>query len=247
MKNFRWIRSFLVVFGLWACVFAPQSRAQSISALSQKSVPVYEAPSTQAKIIGKIPKGRRMTLEKSGELGFYKLKSSSGRVGYVSAEGLKISVPQSETWGGETAGSGKGSSGRMTFDLGVSAGSIGDESYTEFNLGLNWFFTEWLAWRNAAFYRIIEGDDYYGLDTSARFFHFVRWGSASGATLFGGPGFRFASLGDNLPFAEAGLIVKLGGFSIGGGAKAFVPGLVNSDMDSDTQYFIILSGSGSIF
>lgn len=135
---------------------------------------------------------------------------------------------------------------RLTFDLGVSAGSFGDESYTEVQAGLNWFLKNWVAWRNAAFYRVIEGDDYYGLDTSARLFKYLTWGESSGATLFGGPGYRFASEGDHLPFAEAGLVLKLGGFSIGGGAKTFLPDLINSSQESDTQYFIILSGAGAL-
>lgn len=135
---------------------------------------------------------------------------------------------------------------RLTFDLGVSAGSIGDENYTELQLGLNWFLKNWFAWRNAAFYRAIEGDDYYGLDTSARLFHFFLWGEESGATLFGGPGYRFASEGDHLPFAEGGLVLKLGGFAIGGGVKSFFPDLIGSNQDTDTQFFIILSGAGAL-
>lgn len=138
------------------------------------------------------------------------------------------------------------SAGKLTYDLGVSAGSINDESYLEAGLGLNFYFVDWLAWRNAVFYRMMnESDDYYGLDTSARAIGSLDLGIGS-LTAFAGPGFRFVSEGTNAPFAEGGLVLKFVGLAIGGGVKTIFNNVIDDDIPDDTQFFIILSGAGSI-
>lgn len=139
----------------------------------------------------------------------------------------------------------------LTYDLSGSFGSTGGRGYQEISVGVNAFFYEWLAWRNSAFARFIEGtDNVYGLDTSARFI--LNLGDHKlGLTAFAGPGFRFAksagsSIADSAPFAEAGVVAKLGGIAIGGGVKSVYNGIVRSGAAQDTQYFLILAGGGSL-
>ena len=135
---------------------------------------------------------------------------------------------------------------RLTFDLGLSSGSVGGFNYTEFNLGLNWYFTSFLAWRNAVFARLASGvSTVYGLDSSVRGILSLG-GSELGLTAFAGPGFRFVTLGANVPFAEAGVVFKLPVLALGGGVKTFFNNWVTPNAPSDTQYFIILSGGGSL-
>ncbi len=137
---------------------------------------------------------------------------------------------------------------KFTLDLGVSVGSYSGVSYTEANLGLNTYFADWFIFRNAAFGRFASGlDDVYGLDSSARFVGRLGEGSRVGLTAFAGPGYRMVNRGDNAPFAEAGTLLRLGGFSIGGGAKVL---FYNSSLEgrpaSDTIYFLILAGGATL-
>lgn len=139
------------------------------------------------------------------------------------------------------------SESRMTFDLGLSVGSADDIDYTEVNLGLNYYMERWLAWRNAVFGRFAsEVNSVYGLDTSARGILDATFGDAGGVVAFGGPGWRFVSEGRQAPFVEGGLVFKFAGINIGGGAKSILNKVVDKDMGNDTQYFIILSGGGSL-
>ena len=140
---------------------------------------------------------------------------------------------------------------RMTFDISGSLGNTSGRGYQEISLGLNAYFTDWFVWRNSGFSRFIEGtDNVYGLDTSARFV--LNLGtSALGLTAFAGPGYRFATTNgsipaDSAPFAEGGIVAKLGGVSIGGGVKTVFNSVVRSGTPEDTQYFLILAGGGSL-
>jgi hypothetical protein len=142
--------------------------------------------------------------------------------------------------------SGGGNEGRLTYDLGVSAGKVYDSSYLEANLGFNYYFIDWLAWRNAFFYRFVDqADDLYGIDTSARAIGNLDLG-IGGLTAFAGPGFRFVNKGKNAPFVEGGLVLKFAGLAIGGGVKTIFNDFADKDLENDTQFFIILSGAGSL-
>lgn len=139
----------------------------------------------------------------------------------------------------------------FTYDVSGALGKTADRNYQELSLGLNAHFYEWLIWRNSAFARFVDGtDNVYGLDTSARFV--LNLGDAKfGLTAFLGPGFRFAtssgsSPADSAPFAEAGVVAKLGGLAIGGGAKTVYNNMVRTGAAQDTQYFLILAGGGSL-
>lgn len=144
---------------------------------------------------------------------------------------------------GDSASSG---SGRFTFDIGASTGKVGSETYTEANLGLNYYAESWLAWRNALFGRFQTAQqNVYGLDTSLR--AIAEFGDyQTGLTAFIGPGYRFASGIDSSPFAEEGLVFHLGGLSVGGGAKQVFNSLAHPNHVDDTQYFLILAGGGSL-
>ena len=143
---------------------------------------------------------------------------------------------------------------KFTYDLGVSVGSTNvttngvtnSYSYTEANLGLNTFFNPWLNWRNAAFGRFGSGlTSVYGLDTGARLGVSLDAGVA-GIALFGGGGYRFVTQGTNAPFGEAGAQFSLAGLRLGGGVKVVFNSAVTSGAPNDTQYFLILSGSGQL-
>lgn len=143
-------------------------------------------------------------------------------------------------------GDGDDNFNKITFDVGLSAGNTNGASYTEANLGINAYFLDYFAWRNSIFSRFVTGqDNVYGLDTSLRGV-FSAGNQNGGFTAFAGPGWRFVSKGDSAPFAEGGVVVKLGGISIGGGAKAVFNSAIRSGAADDTQYFLILAGGGTL-
>lgn len=152
-----------------------------------------------------------------------------------------------------TSAFGQSSGSRLTYDLGVSSGSINDRTYTEVNLGLNWFMTDWVNWRNAAFSRQGSGiESVQGLDSSLRFFgSSYTQGRGLGVDAFAGPGVRLASNKHSAVFGEAGLVFQLGGIRLGAGAKV-LNYFENREIDNvslpknETQYFIILGGGGSL-
>lgn len=130
----------------------------------------------------------------------------------------------------------------LTFDFGLSGGSVGGVSYAEANLGLNAYFAEWLAWRNAIFGRFPQtGQTTYGLDTSLRGILNVPF-----LTAFAGPGYRFVTEGGSAPLVEGGVVLKLGILAIGGGVKVVMTSWSKSGAQNDTQYFVILGGGGSL-
>lgn len=133
---------------------------------------------------------------------------------------------------------------RVRIDVGGSTGKRGDDSYTEANLGLNLLVTRGLVWRNAIFGRFQTATkDVYGLDSSIR--GVLDFGDArAGANLFVAPGYRFTSDGvtDPAPFGEAGLTLRLGGISVGGGIKTIFNEVVHNGIENETQYFVTVGG-----
>lgn len=162
------------------------------------------------------------------------------------ARGARVSAPSSG-----------GSDGfRLTYDIGASTGSTStaatattpatERTYSEASLGINAFFSNWFVWRNAGFGRFSTGvETVYGLDTSFRLMADVG-DRQLGFTAFLGPGYRFVSNGDSAPFAEGGLNLHLGGLTIGGGAKRVFNTVTRPSVPDETQYFVNLSGSGSL-
>ena len=139
---------------------------------------------------------------------------------------------------------------RATFDLGGSVGSYTaggtSYSYTEIDVGLNLYFADWLDWRNAPFARFgSQASNLYGLDSTLRGI-LSMGGQELGATFFAGPGWRFTNTGNDVPFAEAGLVLKFSQVAVGGGLRTFLQSWVGANSTNDTQYFLILSGGGNL-
>lgn len=210
------------------------------------SAPVYDSPGGSK--IGTLQQGRRYQSDGRAEDGYISLKTKSGRGMWIrqSDVTMKAENIEDDIVSEEQPVESEGSGMRLTYDIGFSTGSSGGVSYSEANLGLNLFIKEWLAWRNALFSRFVNPENIYGLDSSMRLFYSMNMGETSSLTVFGGPGYRFVTKGDSVPFAEAGLVTKLGSFQIGGGFKTFFNTTVRPGAPSDTQYFIILSGAGVI-
>ncbi len=139
----------------------------------------------------------------------------------------------------------------LTYDLGASTGTYNENSYSEINLGLNWYLTEHVVWRNSLFTRFgsnIDGSS--GLDTSARW---VANTPASENFVFGvfaGPGYRISNKENSGIFAEAGFLLKAFGLGAGLGFKSLTynsPGTNSNGTErakTDTTIFIILAGGG---
>ncbi|MFN8847875.1 MAG: hypothetical protein ACK5W9_13575 [Bdellovibrionales bacterium] len=143
---------------------------------------------------------------------------------------------------------------RLTYDISASQSQQNGRTYQEVNLGLNWFFNDWLIWRNSGFQRQAQQEDtVYGLDSSLRFQkEFQSENRVFGLKLFGGPGVRLASEKSNATFAEAGLGLRLGGLQLGAGIKSLQYTDSRKDSNGDAlpktenQFFITLSGSGTL-
>ena len=257
---------FSLVFVALSGVHSAFAQTESVPAVWVVTAPtasVYSEPSDGAKAAGRVQKGRllRSTGERRGS--FIGLSTKSGQKLWIRDADARPSQPVSERSveddlerapmrASERA---PGSSGphippRATFDLGASTGSVSARgssySYTEINLGLNLFFYDWLDWRNAVYGRLVSGyDNSYGLDTSLR--GIASFGNSQlGATAFAGPGWRFPSDEGGTPFIEGGLVFRLPGIALGGGARSFLRSWVNSGQANEVQYFIILSGGGSL-
>jgi hypothetical protein len=141
----------------------------------------------------------------------------------------------------------------FSYDIGASTGSENGNSYSELNLALNWYWTDWLNWRNALFTRFGSNvTSVSGLDSSFLASYDLSTDDGTfGVKAFAGPGVRFASANNNAALAEAGIIFKLGGIQLGGGARYLSYFNTREDKynvelpKNETQYFIVLAGGGA--
>jgi hypothetical protein len=140
----------------------------------------------------------------------------------------------------------------LTYDIGAALGNYGGKSYTELNLGLNWYITQNLNWRNAAFSRFGDTSN-SGLDSSMRFeTSSVSQDGTYGSHFFAGPGVRISNSSNTGLFGEAGASFRLGGLVLGGGVKSIYYGSPGKDSvggnlpNNDTTFFLILGGGGTI-
>jgi hypothetical protein len=141
----------------------------------------------------------------------------------------------------------------FSYDVSASSGTENGATYSELKLNLNWYLTDWLIWKNGIFNRFgsnIQGVS--GLDSAMlATFDASTEDKSLGFQAFVGPGVRFASADNNAVTAEAGLIFKLGGINLGGGAKYLSYFKTRQDSTGlalpkdETQYFVVLSGGGS--
>ncbi|AGH96149.1 hypothetical protein [Pseudobdellovibrio exovorus] len=143
------------------------------------------------------------------------------------------------------------------FDLDISgsSGNYNGRTYSEVHLGVNMNFTEWLTWRNAAFKRFGSGgteDDITGLDSSLRLVLSKPF-SGGAFRFFLGPGYRWADPSEkNAGFAEGGLGLSFGRFSVSAGAKYLKYDKIQYNSAGaetkrdDLSYFLTLSGGAGL-
>lgn len=142
---------------------------------------------------------------------------------------------------------------KWTYDVGAMAGTDQLGSYTEIQVGANWYQNQWLSWRNALFSRF--GSDYdtiYGLDTEIRGeLNFNQRNSGFGLQLYAGPGARFATRDSSAGFLEVGALFRIARIYIGGSVRQLY--YMNDREDrlglplpkEETQSSFILAGGGS--
>jgi hypothetical protein len=141
----------------------------------------------------------------------------------------------------------------MSYDVSGAVGSYYGEPYTQLTLGLNWYLSEHMNWRNSVFTQFgSKLNTTYGLDSAALFgTEFYNSGHTAGLEIFAGPGVRVASENSSAATATAGLTVQLAGIRIGGGATYLNYFETRHNTDDvalpkdETQYFITISGGGS--
>lgn len=239
-------------------VLARTSWAGAVFVVSAVEAPIYRSPADSSKTASTVKRGRRIEAAGAEENGFIPTLTRSGAKAWLKISDLTAEVvtrtddslvPLEPKAKPSRVGK-RGPLGleRLTFDLGASFGKVADVSYTEVELGLNAYFTHWLAWRNAVFGRFPSaGSSIYGLDTSVRLILDLS-GAIGGITAFAGPGVRLASGASHgaVPFAEGGAVFKIVGFAIGGGVKVLLNSMVQRGDPNDTQYFLILAGGGSL-
>jgi len=258
----RLFRSLFIPIALIVLAFSTNARAQiegKVFVVTALKAHLYSAPADDRKTLTTLNRGRRVQAVGPEQNGFIPLLTRSGTKAWIKASEVTpekfsgsdivepAANPSNPKRRSRTNSSSRGPSGpfglyALTFDLGLSTGAVNNVSYTEVNLGLNAYFKEWLAWRNALFGRFpSSGNTVYGLDSSVRgILHLPI------LTAFAGPGYRIANEDQSAPFAEAGLVLKLAGISVGGGVKSIMNSWVKANAPNDTQYFLILSGGGSL-
>lgn len=141
----------------------------------------------------------------------------------------------------------------FSYDLGASTGTYNDKSYSEIQLGLNWYMSEYFIWRNAIFSRFgSEIDSVAGLDTSLRANYEMKTDDGGMALgVFGGPGYRISKTENSGIFGEAGVKVRAGGLALGVGVKSLTYTSPGNDINGnklpkrDTTVFLILAGGGA--
>jgi hypothetical protein len=134
----------------------------------------------------------------------------------------------------------------LSYDLGASLGNYAGKSYTELNLGLNWYLSDNFNWRNSVFSRFGGSSSVAGLDSSMRLESRSQSTDGNfGSHLFLGPGVRIADTANTGLFIEGGASFRIGGFSLGGGLKSiYYSSPASGNSNSDTEFFIILGGGG---
>lgn len=139
----------------------------------------------------------------------------------------------------------------LTYDLGVAFGSYNNDSYTEITLGFNYKLLENILWRNAAFSRMGNVENIFGVDTSLRYVHDTDGMGGPSFHFFAGPGYRISNEKNSGPLIEGGVVMKSGGLSVGGGFKSVFynnPGKKSDGTElpkRDTILFVILGAGGA--
>ncbi len=134
----------------------------------------------------------------------------------------------------------------FSYDIGAGSGYSSDGGFYEINGALNTHLQSWLVWRNSVFFRgQTDADNFFGLDTSMQAGGRLNMGPQALFDYHGGAGYRFTSIGDHAPFAEAGAGYRFGGLQIGANAKYILYDVVGEDRDNEFVFSISVSGSTS--
>lgn len=236
--------TFFVFLMLW---IPSVQAANKILQTNKTDVIVYAQPQTQAKAVGKLPKGKVVEVVSESKGGFFRVRSKTGKELWIQEQDVSpLESVSEEILDPPTPGSpaaqaaSEGSYPKFTFDLGGASGSRQGSNYTEIQLGTNLYFKKWIAWRNALFGQLATGfETTYGLDSSIRLFAHLIQNDSIALTLFGGPGYRVLNKGSGDGFVEAGFSSRIFFVSLGAGARSFV---TERNGSRETQYFLIFSG-----
>ncbi len=232
-------------------VLSPLSAAaeSSVTVHSQEA-PLYSSPDPASPVIGKVKRGQVFKAEGTRRNGFERLVTQSGKPIWIRSSDLSAA---SDLVGGEAQATTTAAPAsprpfrRLTYDFGASTGISGTGSSYEFNLGVNYFFTEWLSWRNAPFFAMQSGSSsYYGLDTSIRAAYFPELGEGFRPGFLVGAGYRLASAGQSAPLAEAGITLRTAGLNLGASVKVILDSLVDSTAENQVLLSIQLAGGGAL-
>ncbi len=130
-----------------------------------------------------------------------------------------------------------------SYDIGAGSGYSSEGAFVEGQLGLNTHFNPWLTWRNSGFYRNQpDSDDFFGLDTSLLAGHRTRLTDQIRLSYEAGGGYRFTSIQQHAPFAEAGLTGRAGDLQLRASAKYLFYELVGDDRDNEFVFSVSISG-----
>lgn len=249
------MRYIFLVFFICSSVYAKLEKALVIS----QNAPVYKGKE-RGKAVLLLKQGKRIKVYTPAKNSYYQIKAKRGRRLFIAEKDISLDadlendiekIPRK-------SGSQFKYQSKFTYDFSFSTGNnkvlksgtvdeIVDSTYSEFNLGLNYHYSSFLAWRNALFYRSqSEADNFYGLDTSGRA-GFAFGSGAMGLSAFGGAGYRFVSEGDSAPFYEVGFVTRLLGMTFGLSYKEVLNKLVNDDdnIENDQIFGISLAAKGA--
>lgn len=212
----------------------------------------YDAPREDAKAVLPLKKGQRLKTEGEARDGFYRLRTKSGKVVWISHDDVKAEAPAKPAAPAKQEGEGSSaetpeeSFKRWTIDFGAASNFSSGSSAYEISVGVNYAIYRWLVFRNAPFYRSqSSGPSVFGLDSSLQGRY--GWGLGGGFQVFGmlGAGYRIANQGASAPIAEAGFGVRKDAFQVNLSIKEVFHSFVTSGADNETLFSVGVSGGMS--
>lgn len=216
--------------------------------IQNDETPVYSEPSKKSAPLGYLPKGKRVH-SSDEEDAFIRIRSRTDRQLWIEKTHA-AALPPSD--GYDVVADAQSEVAivfptfkRLRLDMGAAGGSVSGQGFVEGALGLEYFMMERLSWRNAVFYRVNRvNSDIYGIDSSARGNGNLSLGTLKLRGIIGA-GFRFATRGQEAPFAEVGGFARLTEFELGFMLKYLLP--LNSTNPSVAIYSLVFSGSTGFF
>jgi hypothetical protein len=224
---------YLVTF--WLCMQTAQADSLTVSV---DKAAILAAPNEDAKIVSYLARGKSLESAGKPKNGFYQLKTKSGRRVFIKASDVEVGEGSIDAdLVSEEASHKSKDFRRFRLDGGGSVGSSNQGSFYEINLGISYYVTEWLIWRNAPFFRFQSGaPNSFGLDTSVRGQYSPPIAAEFSPTLMMGAGFRFINTGSHAPFAEAGLGLRVSDIQIQLGVKYIAGKLLHADVEDEVIF-----------